>query len=68
VADLELRVVDGALVDVPRRAELLGRILGRFARESGALYVVSFEGDRVRVAGDVLFEEIVLADDLRASA
>jgi hypothetical protein len=50
------------------RSGTLGRILGRFARESGALYVVSFEGDRIRVAGDVLFEEIVLADDLRASA
>ena len=46
----------------------LGRILGRFARESGPTYVVSFEGDHLRVAGDVRFEEIVLADDLRASA
>ncbi|MDX6591192.1 MAG: hypothetical protein QOJ13_388, partial [Gaiellales bacterium] len=26
------------------------------------------EGDDVRVAGDVRFEEIVLADDLRTSA
>jgi hypothetical protein len=50
------------------RAGTLGRILGRFARETGPTYVVSFEGDSVRVAGDVRFEEIVLADDLRASA
>ena len=46
----------------------LGRILGRFARETGPTYVVSFEGDNARVAGDVRFEEIVLADDLRTSA
>ena len=50
------------------RSGTLGRILGRFAREAGPTYVVSFEGDHVRVAGDVRFEEIVLADDLRTSA
>ena len=50
------------------RSGTLGRILGRFARETGSTYVVSFEGDNVRVAGDVRFEEIVLADDLRTSA
>jgi hypothetical protein len=50
------------------RSGTLGRILGRFARETGPTYVVSFEGDNVRVAGDVRFEEIVLADDLRTSA
>ena len=50
------------------RSGTLGRILGRFAREAGPTYVVSFEGDHVRVAGDVRFEEIVLVDDLRVSA
>ena len=50
------------------RSGTLGRILGRFAREAGPTYVVSFEGDTVRVAGDVRFEEIVLVDDRRASA
>jgi hypothetical protein len=50
------------------RSGTLGRILGRFARETGPTYVVSFEGDDIRVAGDVRFEEIVLADDLRTSA
>ena len=50
------------------RSGTLGRILGRFARETGPTYVVSFEGDSVRIAGDVRFEEIVLADDLRLSA
>ena len=50
------------------RSGTLGRILGRFAREIGPTYVVSFEGDHARVAGDVRFEEIVLADDLRTSA
>ena len=50
------------------RSGTLGRILGRFARETGPTYVVSFEGDSVRVAGDVRFEELVLVDDLRASA
>jgi hypothetical protein len=50
------------------RSGTLGRILGRFARETGPTYVVSFEGDGVRVAGDVRSEEIVLADDLRISA
>ena len=37
----------------------LGRILGRFARETGPTYVVSFEGDHVRISGDVRSEEIV---------
>ncbi len=50
------------------RSGTLGRILGRFARETSPTYVVSFEGDRVRIAGDVRFEEIVLADDRRLSA
>ena len=50
------------------RSGTLGRILGRFAREECPTYVVSFEGDHVRVSGDVRFEEIVLANDLRASA
>ena len=50
------------------RSGTLGRILGRLARESCPTYVVSFEGDRVRIASDVRFEEIVLADDLRLSA
>lgn len=49
------------------RSGTVGRILGRFARETPT-YVVSFEGDESRVAGDVRFEEIVLADDLRAPA
>ncbi len=44
-----------------------GRIVGRFARENAPTYVVSFEGERERIAGDVRSEEIVLADD-RASA
>ena len=50
------------------RSGTLGRILGRFARETSPTYVVSFEGDRVRIANDVRFDEIVLADDLRLSA
>jgi hypothetical protein len=50
------------------RPGTLGRILGRFARETGSTYVVSFEGDHAQVAGDVRSEEIVLADDLRSSA
>ena len=50
------------------RSGTLGRILGRFARDTSPTYVVSFEGDRVRIAGDVRFEELVLADDIRASA
>jgi hypothetical protein len=50
------------------RSGTLGRVLGRFARDASPTYVVSFEGDRVRIAGDVRFEELVLADDLRASA
>ena len=50
------------------RSGTLGRILGRFARETYPTYVVSFEGDRVRIASDVRFDEIVLADDLRLSA
>ena len=50
------------------RSGTLGRVLGRFAREISPTYVVSFEGDRVRIASDVRFEEIVLADDLRLSA
>ena len=49
------------------RSGTVGRILGRFARETPT-YVVSFEGDDSRVAGDVRSEEIVLADDLRGSA
>jgi hypothetical protein len=49
------------------RPGTLGRILGRFAREACPTYVVSFEGDRPHVAGDVRVEEIVLVDDLRAS-
>jgi hypothetical protein len=49
------------------RSGTLGRILGRFARDAAPTYVVSFEGDRPRVAGDVRCEEIVLVDDLRAS-
>jgi hypothetical protein len=52
--------------DVPSGA--LGRILGRFAREVGATYVVSFEGDKQRIARDVCSSEIVLADDVRAPA
>ena len=50
------------------RSGTLGRILGRFARDTSPTYVVSFEGDRLRIAGDVRFEELVLADDLRTSA
>lgn len=50
------------------RSGTLGRILGRFARDAAPTYVVSFEGDSVRIAGDVRFEEIVLVDDLRGSA
>ena len=46
----------------------LGRILGRFAREAGATYVVSFEGDKVRIADDVRFDELVLVNDARVSA
>ena len=49
------------------RSGTLGRILGRFARETPT-YVVSFEGDEVRVAADIHFDEIVLADDLGVSA
>jgi hypothetical protein len=49
------------------RPGTLGRILGRFARETGPTYAVSFEGDHGRVAGDVRSEEIVLADDRRTS-
>lgn len=49
------------------RSGTLGRILGRFARENPT-YVVSFEGDGIRVAADVHFDEIVLADDLSVSA
>jgi hypothetical protein len=50
------------------RSGTLARILGRFARETSPTYVVSFEGDRVRIANDVRFDEIVLANDLRLSA
>ena len=50
------------------RSGTLGRILGRIARETCPTYVVSFEGDRARIANDVRFDEIVLADDLRLSA
>ena len=45
----------------------LGRILGRFASEKPT-YVVSFEGDTVRILGDVRFAELVLAGDPRPSA
>jgi hypothetical protein len=50
------------------RSGTLGRVLGRFARGLDPTYVVSFAGDSVRIAGDVRFDEIVLVDDLRASA
>jgi hypothetical protein len=50
------------------RPGTLGRVLGRFARETSPTYVVSFEGDGVRISGDVRSEEIVLADDFRTSA
>jgi hypothetical protein len=48
------------------RSGTRGRILGRFARDASPTYVVSFEGDSPRVAGDVRSEEIVLLEDLRA--
>jgi hypothetical protein len=50
------------------RPGTLGRILGRFARETSPTYVVSFEGDGARIAGDVRSEEIILAEDFRPSA
>lgn len=37
-----------------------GRILGKFPSSTGETWVVSFEGDRVRIAGDVLREQLVL--------
>jgi hypothetical protein len=43
-----------------------GRILGYFASENPT-YVVSFEGETVRILGDVRFEQLVLANDVRAS-
>jgi hypothetical protein len=45
----------------------VGRILGHFACESPT-YVVSFEGDSVRILGDVRFGELVLAGDSRRSS
>ena len=39
----------------------VGRILGRFASEKPT-YVVSFEGDSVRIVGDVRFEEVALTE------
>ena len=43
----------------------LGRILGWFLTEKPT-YVVSFEGDTVRIVGDVRSEEVVLTGDLQA--
>ena len=48
------------------RSGTLGRILGHFASEKPT-YVVSFEGETVRILGDVRFEQLVLANDVRAS-
>ena len=42
------------------RSGTLGRILGRFATEMPT-YVVSFEGDSVRILGDVRSAQLVLA-------
>lgn len=49
------------------RSGTLGRILGHFASENPT-YVVSFQGDTVRILGDVRSGELVLAGDLRRSA
>ena len=49
------------------RSGTRGRILGHFASEQPT-YVVSFEGKAVRILGDVRFEQLVLANDVRASA
>ena len=49
------------------RSGTRGRVIGHFAREKPT-YVVSFEGDTVRILGDVRFEQLVLANDVRASA
>jgi hypothetical protein len=49
------------------RSGTLGRILGHFGCEKPT-YVVSFEGDTVRILGDVRFEQLVLANDVHASA
>lgn len=38
-----------------------GRILGKFERSTGPNYVVSFEGNSVRIVEDVCPEEIVLS-------
>jgi hypothetical protein len=48
------------------RSGTLARILGYFASEKPT-YVVSFEGETVRILGDVRFEQLVLANDVRAS-
>ena len=48
------------------RSGTLGRILGYFASEKPT-YVVSFEGETVRILGDVRFEQLVLANDVRSS-
>jgi hypothetical protein len=48
------------------RSGTLGRILGHFPSHNPT-YVVSFEGDTVRILGDVRFEQLVLANDVRAS-
>ena len=47
------------------RAGTLGRILGHFATEIPT-YVVSFEGNSVRIVGDVLSGDLVLAVRLSA--
>jgi hypothetical protein len=49
------------------RSGTCGRVIGHFASEKPT-YVVSFEGDTVRILGDVRFEQLVLANDVRASA
>ena len=49
------------------RSGTLGRILGHLPSEKPT-YVVSFEGKTVRILGDVRFEQLVLANDVRASA
>jgi hypothetical protein len=49
------------------RSGTRGRILGYFASEKPT-YAVSFEGKTVRILGDVRFEQLVLANDVRAAA
>ena len=49
------------------RSGTVGRILGHFACEKPS-YVVSFEGNSVRILGDVRYGELVLASDSRRSA